>query len=354
MVNLKSSRRLRMCSLAFLAVLLFVCTAVAEEQLCPVDCNYAPPGEYMKDHSFVYHDGWYHLYNISGTAGYYHGYTGNEETVAWSISKDLVNWEFRGHVLHASHREGTFDRHEIWAPFVLKADDGFYMFYSGIVHPKRPMEYRKLGHSHPWVFQGHKEAQGLAYSKDLTDWTKIADPVKGIHVPGRDSHVVRDEQNNRWLLYSTIGTMQANVSESTDLIHWKSLGICADFSKPDPDFDYGATSKGIGGYFHSAESLTVMKHPLSDKWIMLGNWQYIISDDPTNFRNSPVRVYDTRYNGKRIDIGFACEMVELNGKWYRSGTFGPRDYWKLGFTEVEWVLDGAFRIKKPSVLADRN
>jgi hypothetical protein len=234
---------------------------------------------------------------------------------------------------------------------VLKTDDGFYMFYSGIVHPIRPMEYRKLGHDNPWVPKGHREAQGLAYSKDLTDWTKIADPATGLHVPGRDSFVARDEENSRWLLYSTIGTMQANVSESTDLVHWKSLGICADFSKPDANFDYGATSKGIGGYFHSAESLNVIRHPVSGKWIMLGNWQYIISDDPTDFRNSPVRVYDTEYNGRRVDMGFAGEMIELEGKWYRSGTFGKRDYWRLGFTQVEWVADGAFRIFTPSILA---
>lgn len=117
----------------------------------PVNCDYAPPGEYIKDHSFVYHDGWWHLFSISGTQGYYHGYNGNEETFSWSISKNLIDWEFRGHVMHPSLREGTFDRHEVWAPFCLKANDSFYMFYTGIVHPHRPMEYRKLGHDHPWV-----------------------------------------------------------------------------------------------------------------------------------------------------------------------------------------------------------
>ena len=126
----------------------------------PTQCDYAPPGEYMKDHSFVYHDGWWHLFNISGTAGYYHGYNGNEETIAWSISRDLVAWEFRGHVLHASQWPGYFDQHEIWAPFCMKAPDGFYMFYTGIVHPTRPMEYRKLGHGHPWVHAGHRETPG--------------------------------------------------------------------------------------------------------------------------------------------------------------------------------------------------
>jgi hypothetical protein len=27
---------------------------------------------------------------------------------------------------------------------------------------------------------------------------------------------------------------------------------------------------------------------------------------------------------------------------------GKRDYWRLGFTEIEWVKDGAFRVVKPS------
>jgi hypothetical protein len=327
----------------------------AERSGSPVSCNYAPPGEYVKDHTLVFHDGWWHLYSISGTAGYYHGYTGNEETFSWSISKDLVNWEFRGHVLHASNREGAFDQHEVWAPFVLKTPQKFYMFYSGIVHPYRPMEYRKLGHNHPGVFEGHKESQGLACSDDLTDWVKISDFSMGLDVRGRDSHVIRDKQNKRWLLYSTIGAKKANVSQSQDLIHWKSLGICAEFTDLDPGLDFGPTVRGIWGHntrnFNNAESLNIMKHPVSNKWIMLANWQYILSDDPTDFKNSKVRIYDTQYKGKRVDIGFAGETVKHNGKWYRSGTFGTRDYWKLGFTEIEWLRDGAFKIVKPSTVA---
>jgi len=349
--------------ICFSAIVLFASVVFGMEELnqqtsvSPVACAYAPPGEYIKDHTLVFHDGWWHLFSISGTAGYYHGYTGNEETFSWSVSKDLVNWEFRGHVLHASNREGTFDQHEVWAPFVLKANDKFYMFYSGIIHPTRPMEYRKLGHKHPWVAKGHKETQGLASSVDLTDWLKIADPVKGLEVPGRDSFVMRDVERNRWLLYSTIGTKQANVSESQGLVVWKSLGICADFTDMDPNLDYGTTAKVMLGRnvqsWHSAESLNVIKNPISGKWIMLANWQYIVSDDLTNFKNNKARFYDTEYKGKRVDIGFAGEMVQHDGKWYRSGCFGPRDYWKLGFTEIEWAPDGAFRIVKPNVLAEQ-
>lgn len=83
----------------------------------PILCNYSPPGEYIKDHTLVFSEGWWHLFSISGLTGYSHLYNGNEETASWSISRDLVDWEFRGHVLHASLRNGEFDQHEIWAPY---------------------------------------------------------------------------------------------------------------------------------------------------------------------------------------------------------------------------------------------
>ena len=52
-----------------------------------------------------------------------------------------------------------------------------------------------------------------------------------------------------------------------------------------------------------------------------------------------------------MDWGFAGEMVQHDGRWYRSGTIGRRDYWRLGFTEVEWAEDGEFRIVRPSACA---
>lgn len=324
----------------------------------PTDCDYAPSGEYIKDHSFVFHDGWVHFFSISGTKGYYHGYNGNEETISWSISKDLVNWEMRGHVLHATQRKGAFDQHEIWAPFCYAYDNKFYMFYTGIIHPTRPMEYRKLGHDHPWVSEGHKEAQGLAISDDLTYWDKVSDFNHGLGIPGRDSFVTRDEVHNRWLLYSTIGTHKVHVAESKDLLSWSAIGQCVEFPAIDPVASFGETTDNFASgehyYYNSAESLTVMRHPLTGKWIMLGNWQYIISDDPLKFDGTTAKMYNLEFNGKTVDMGFACEMIEFNGKWYRSGAMGKRDYWRLGFTEVEWVADGAFKVLKPSVISFNN
>jgi sucrose-6-phosphate hydrolase SacC (GH32 family) len=330
----------------------------------PTQCTYAPPGEYIKDHTIISKDGWWHLYSISGTQGYYHGYNGNEETFSWSVSKDLVHWEFRGHVMHPSQRPGTYDQHEVWAPFCLEANGKYYMFYTGIIHPHRPLEYRKLGHRHPWVVEGHRENQGLAVSEDLTDWVKVDDPVKGLNIPGRDSNVIRDEANGRWLLYSTGPGEELNgkrmnnvlVSESTDLLNWRFIGSCALFPRLDVTRNYGFTvesNERFKNWAGTTESMFVMKHPLTGQYIMMGNWQYVLSDDPTDFKSGEVRYYHTELNGKVIDMGFACEIVCHEGTWYRSGVFGEFDYWKLGFTEIAWNEKGAFDIVRPSVVTNR-
>ena len=324
----------------------------------PTDCDFAPPGEYIKDHTFVYTDGWWHLFSISGTRGYYHGYNGNEETFSWSISKNLVDWEFRGHVIHPSLRANTFDQHEVWAPFCIKSGSNFFMFYTGVVHPHRPMEYRRLGSKSEWIGEGHKETQGLAISTDLTDWLKTDDPEKGLGIPGRDSCVVRDEKNNRWLLYSTGGSREKNgirmhevfISQSADLFNWKFTGTCALIPRLDVKRNYGPTVDNWEGFRQSAgttESMVVMKHPVSDQWLLMGNWQYALSDDPLNFMNSEINYYDNRYNGSRVDLGFACEIIRYQEKWYRSAVIGDTDQWRLAITEIEWVKEGAFRIVRP-------
>jgi hypothetical protein len=318
----------------------------------PTECRFAPPGEYVKDHTLIHHDDWWHLFSISGTAGYFWGYPGNEETFSWSISRDLVNWEFRGHVLHASQRQDYFDQHEVWAPFCLPAAAGFYMFYAGGRFPVRPAEYRKLGTSREILAQIKCAGLmlGVARSRDLTSWEKISDPFKGIAVPGRDPHVVRDEPNERWLLYTTENGEL--VSESRNLLDWHCLGTCARFAPLEPDRNCGETVNGLRPFGCDVmESMTVRRHPLTNRWIMLGNWQYAVADDPVNFLESQGVYYNLEFQGKVHDLGFAAETIQWNGKWYRSGVFGPVDHWRLGFTEIEWEPAGAFRIVRPSVLA---
>jgi sucrose-6-phosphate hydrolase SacC (GH32 family) len=307
----------------------------------PVNCSYAPPGEYIKDHTLLFHDGWWHLYSISGIQGYYHACNGNEETISWSISRDLVHWEMRGHVLHASQRAGVFDQHEVWAPFCVPHDGRFYLFYTGVIHPHRPMCYGKPGRDHRWIYEGHRETLGVAISTDLTDWTKVSDVARGIGIPGRDPHVVWDDREKLWLLYATgprtsDALHHAFVARSQNLVDWQFEGVCALI----PDLDDHRSGNN--------ESLCVMRHPLDGDWIMLANWQYVKSADPHTFLAQPV----CRYDSAGADLGLAGEMIEWQGRCYRSGYFGGNNNAKrLGFTEVQWEKGGAFRVVRPSILS---
>lgn len=96
------------------------------------------------------------------------------------------------------------------------------------------------------------------------------------------------------------------------------------------------------------ESLTVMRHPKDGSWILMGNWQYVTSRDPHTFLRGEVKPYDGL---GRTDIGLAGELIEWQGRWYRSGFFGARNANRLGFTEIEWVPGGAFRVVTPSCQA---
>ena len=94
--------------------------------------NYAPEGEFVKDHSFVFHKGLWHMFSISGPLG--RGWTcgpGGEEAFSHSVSEDLVNWRLVGHVLGLG-RPGDVDAFKIWAPHVVGREGTFYMFYAGV------------------------------------------------------------------------------------------------------------------------------------------------------------------------------------------------------------------------------
>jgi sucrose-6-phosphate hydrolase SacC (GH32 family) len=310
----------------------------------PTTCSYAPAGEFIKDHTLLFHDGWWHLYSISGTDGYYHGYNGNEETISWSISRDLVNWEMRGHVLHASQRAGAFDQHEVWAPYCIRANDKFYLFYAGIVHPHRPLSYERPGPNHGWIYEGHRETIGVAVSSDLTDWVKMSDVKLGTGIPGRDPHVVWDDRESMWLLYSTgpcrsDGLSQAYVARSPDLLQWEFMGCCA--LMPDIEQSKGGNS----------ESMTVMRHPVDREWILMANWQYVRSHDPHTFLRGDVRTYEDVTGAHAVQIGVAGELIVWEGTWYRSGFFGGNHSYRLGFSEIEWQKGGAFQVVTPSCLA---
>ncbi len=299
--------------------------------------RYAPPGEYIKDHCFFYHETRWHLFSISGGIGYSWLDAGHEERISHSSSSDLINWQMHGHPLKASGKKGSYDEHMAVAPFIVKGDhDLFYMFYSGWRHPNKQPDFN---------YDGHRESIYMAVSKDLFNWDipeEIADRgiivTDGEPIRGRDPHVIYDEIHERWLLYYTIeetmigdGQYAVGTAESKDLKSWTNSGNAA-------------VIPGSKHVFNPCESPFVIKHPISGNFILILNWHYGISEDPLNYHSikplpflSGIALKGETYEG--IGTGFAHEVIEHNGKNYMSGVTGLDGQFKLRLTSFSWTKD---------------
>ena len=196
---------------------------------------YAPEGEYCKDHTIIERNGEYHLFSISGTAATSWYYSDSESRLSHSVSSDLRNWTFKGHVLPARgtmppcpsmqiHEPWREDK--IWAPFCLQAKGKYWMFYAGIEHDILTPDADTMPYGR------HVQRICLATSADLLSWERHPDPVfvetpeMSPH-PGaalRDPMIMRDEAADRWIMYVTMyaedqrNAVGALVSD--DLLRW--------------------------------------------------------------------------------------------------------------------------------------
>jgi sucrose-6-phosphate hydrolase SacC (GH32 family) len=270
--------------------------------------HYAPQGEFVKDHSFVFHEGVYHLFSISGTAGTTWRDPGSEERFSHSISEDLVKWEHVGHVL-CKGWHGEEDRDKIWAPFVMEHDGLFHMFYTGIC-------YREPGNPNG----GYGKRMCHAVSRDLANWEKrptLPPPPEGIS-EAQDAHVYHDPETARFYLYCIGGDGSPGVlvRTSDDLETWSPGRLC--FRIRMEDISYRST--------YPTESPFVMRH---GRYVfLLLNDGYAVSDKPdggfTGFRPY----------GQRLP-GFACEVLQFGSRYLRSAVHGPKGYYRLVMCEME-------------------
>jgi hypothetical protein len=200
----------------------------------------------------------------------------------------------------------------------------------------------------PRNFEGFRQGIGIAVSKDLTHWEKPEEFAKdGIKAEGSDPFVVWDDDNNRWILYTTrMNAVAVYVGE--DLFHWQEKGMALD----ETDLRVGMTGMNPG------ESPFIMRHPLSRKWMILMNGGYAVSDNPLDFPpiipypfKSGIYTFDeprnegkgTYYYAEDDGTGFAHEIIEFEGQWYMTGAVGVDGHTKLKFTPIEWTEEG-FRL----------
>lgn len=86
-----------------------------------------PAGFGLKDHSVFWHNGYYYLVSIY--EDYSRGFP--EDRFAYGRSPDLCSWEDLSPIL-AERIPGTWDESKIWAPFVYKEGNLYYMYYTGV------------------------------------------------------------------------------------------------------------------------------------------------------------------------------------------------------------------------------
>ena len=320
--------------------LLFVCSSQTNDGKKQIKAaRYAPPGMYIKDHCLIYKKGEWHLFAPLGPAGSMWHHEGSEESAEHMVSEDLIHWKYLGTAVASGKTEGYFDRIMCGlAPSIVKSKDKYYMYYSGWDFKSKK----------PPNFEGFRQGIGIAVSSDLVTWEKPEEYAKdGLTPKGSDPCVVKDEKNNRWLLFTARSNAVA-VYASKDLFHWSEAG----FALKESDLKVGMTGMNPG------ESPFVMRHPLSGKWIIFMNGGYSVSNDPLSF--PPIIPYPfksgiytfpkphdegkgTFYYAEEKGSGFAHEIIEFNGQWYMTGAVGTDGHTKFKITPIEWTKE-AFRL----------
>jgi sucrose-6-phosphate hydrolase SacC (GH32 family) len=293
----------------------------------------------MKDHCFVRRNNRWHLFAPLGKVGTSWEDPGSEETAEHTVSDDLLQWEHLGTAVDASRRDGCFDKMMGGiAPHVIEHDRRFWMFYAGWTFPSKRPNFN---------MRGYRQSIGLAISRDLDLWEKPEELAKdGLGVAGTDCCVVRDEPENRWLMFTCANDVL--FYQSKNLFHWSQAGVALSAA----DMIGGASSG------NPAESPFVMKHPRSGKWMILINGGFSESANPLKFARirrfpfksgwrrpsdgvKPSGVWGDGTNCQADDdgAGFAHEVLEFSGRWYLSGVVGRDGRFKLKFTPIEWTTD---------------
>ncbi len=207
--------------------------------------NGVPPGFAPKDFAVIASQGVAHAFYIMNDlslrqAGDYHR---NERRFGHAISYDLFTWTFVDSNFVASG--SGWDRDHVWAPSVVFANGKFWMFYTGV---------RDTLIGSAWTLA--EQRIGVAWSTDLTNWTRQAAPLIECGSPSlpwadcagggaRDPFVMREDAADPaslsppgWLLYYT--TKPATVPNGTYNPYAFVVGVArAPFSDPTAMSDLG-------------------------------------------------------------------------------------------------------------------
>jgi len=271
--------------------------------------SYRPEGYKLKDFSIVRDDdGLFHVYYIKTPWAVPNDYVyGLENMIGHSTTRDFIEWQTHDPVLVAI--QGTWEWRCIIAPYVLRHDGRWWMFYAGT---------------------GHRSRIGIATSTDLFNWMRH--PINPVYDPSilpwpasggggcRDPHVSKFDDG--FYLYTTIdsadGRACVGVAHSTDLLQWRDRGQALVAPR-----DYG------GKNMSSSESAAV--HAIDGRYLMMvkqyhaqGKCRHgtflIWSDDPTRF--------DWEKRFLWLDRAISMELVSRRGNDFLFACFSCV-YWRF-------------------------
>ena len=268
---------------------------------------------YMNDHCFIQGpDGKWHMIGITGRDA---PKPWAENYLAHAVADSLTGkWVKKPYAMAARN---DLSETVLWAPYIIKHDDTYYMFYCG---------------GDP----DHKRYQiNLATSKDLYEWSRYTEnPLFMDGFDGRDPYVFHDEINNRWILYYTAtskpegGAHIVGARISYDLVHWTKDRYVV-FTDPE---------RGTWG--GNTESPVVIKR---------GDWYYLFIGPGANYITTKVyRSKDLFYWEMKDEVAtletHAAEIVKTaDGKWFishcglkRGGLYMAPFFWH---DEVQDKLD---------------
>lgn len=209
-------------------------TAASEQSIFPSDTDLADAcfnplkleHTRLKDHTLFFYDDFYYIASIHlpRDEGQF-----KDRHFVYARTRDFCTWEDLGIILEPGP-EGAPDEGGIWAPYVIREGDTFFMFYTGFnrnvaqsimlatsTNPADPESWARRG----LVFQPHHEDVVYDGSEPWSD--------------GRDPMVLR--YNDRYFLYYT-GRDQhggiVGVAIADDLMGpWRDLGPVLRLPEPD-------------------------------------------------------------------------------------------------------------------------
>jgi len=205
---------------------------------------------------------------IKDETGLYHLFFHNEghgsgSAIEHYISTDLESLQYAGIAL--SPDPGAWDSMALWAPHVVRYENTYYMFYTGV----------------DGFGPESKQRIGLAISNDLMTWTRFpvnrcagtsgdgciyecdepwttwGDSSGSFNRQCRDPFVIWDPDNQRWIMFATAKSTNeygvVTAAYSADLVNWTGAG----FIDATRRLSTGTGAQATGG---QSENPFVMSH----------------------------------------------------------------------------------------------